>query len=227
MRYLLPEYDRGAFNSVDDLVRMCYHNPLNGLWGYPWHSLGQISTTHNGLKLENVQYIKSNNGPGNQLNGVCFHDGTDFFKIWLNPSLEPHSVLFELTLIHELCHGYLGSKKMHNAEWRAYYGKAVILYSQLINLNLRDVEWQIKHTIRRYRSEELPDESFADYSLNCELELEAILRAVNDNIVNIERDFLKLKEMRNGCHASTSVTTPTPAYLASLPRKVGTGFPLK
>lgn len=227
MRYLLPEYDLAAFQAIDDLVRMCYYNPLNKLWGYPWNSLGQISTTHTGLKLENIEYIQSNNGPGNQLNGVCFHDGSDFFKVWLNPSLEPHSLLFELTLIHELCHGYLGSDKMHNAEWRAYFGKVLILYSQLINPKLRDVEWQVKHTIRRYRSEELPDEQFSDYSLNCELELEAILKDVHSNIVNIERDFLQLKEMRKGCHASTSVTTPTPAYLASLPRKAGTESLLK
>jgi hypothetical protein len=227
MRYLLPEYDIETFRGIDDLVRLCYHNPLNMLWGYPWYSLTQIGTTHEGLKPGDIQYIESNDAPDSQLNGVCFHDGSESFKVWLNPTLEPHSLLFELTLIHELCHGYLGSKKMHNAEWRAYYGKALILYSQLVNPALRDVEWQVKHIVRRYRSEELPEEAFAEHSLNAELELEAIIQDVNSNIRHIEQDFLQLKEMRNGCHASTSVTTPTPAYLASLPRKVGTGFPLK
>jgi hypothetical protein len=228
MRYLLTEYDKDRFHTIDDLVRLCYFNPLNNLWGYPWKDLAQIGTDMRGLAQPDVQYIEANSSPVSQLNGVCFHKG-DEFQVWLNPDMPPGSLLFELTLIHELCHGYVGPS-MHGKIWRKYYSICLMMYGWLLNDDfLASVpEWQIKHTIRRYRNEEEDaGKQFSEHMEASDLEMNHVIQYTEQNKPRIARDFRKLQEMRKGCHASTSATTPTPAYLASLPKKAGTGFPSK
>ncbi len=227
MKYLLTDYDRDQFNQLDDLVRLCYYNPLNGRWGFPWTQLSQIGTSLEGLEDDNARYIESNNSPSNTLNGVCFHN-RDYFKVWLNPDMASGDLLFELTLIHELCHGYMGPV-MHSLRWREFYGMAIIMYAHLLNpaFTNTDPEWQLKHTIRRYRNEEEDkNKLFAEHLEASNLELERTVGLVERNINRVTRDFKKLQEMRT-CQRSTSNTTPTPAYLASLPKKVGTALPLK
>lgn len=220
MRYLLPDYDVNRFQLIDDLVRLCYFNPLNNKWGYPWNQLTQIGVTHDGLSESNLLYIESNSDPVNTLNGVCFH-GPEDFKIWLNPDIDAGSLIFELTLLHELCHGYIGPV-MHGKTWRRYFGRVLILYGQLVDPDFQDAEWHVKHTVRRYWSEEHPKAAYSEQVIQSDLELETVISDVEKNYRRITEDFNQLQEMRKGCHASTSATTPTPAYLASLPRKVGT-----
>jgi hypothetical protein len=224
MRYLLSEYDRDRFNTIDDLVRLCYFNPLNNLWGYPWKGLAQIGTDMHGLAESDVQYIESNSSPTSQLNGVCFHKG-DEFKIWLTPDMVPGDLLFELTLIHELCHGYIGPS-MHGKAWRKYYSICLMMYGWLLNDDfLSSVpEWQVKHTIRRYRNEEEDfGLDFAEHLEASDREMEHVIQHTELNRPRIARDFRQLQEMREGCHESTSHTTPTPAYLAYQLKRVGTG----
>jgi hypothetical protein len=226
MKYRLNDYDRDAFHRIDDLVRLCHADTRDRLKD-PWRGLEAIQTSEEGLTEGNITYIQENSGPGEYLNGVCFHNSpAHLFTVWINPELQPGSLLHELTLIHELCHGYLGPG-MHGRLWRRYYGVALVLYNELINPSLQDVDWQIKHTIRRYRSEEDPIEDYSDFVGGCISEQDAIQLRVNRNINRIRHDFERLQEMRKGCHASTSAITPTPAYLASLPKKVGMGFPSK
>ena len=223
MRYLLGEYDKDRFNQIDDLVRLCYFNPLNNLWGYPWKELSQIGTRMDGLAESDVQYIEANSSPVNTLNGVCFHKG-DEFKVWLNPDMTPGDLLFELTLMHELCHGYVGPV-MHGKAWRKYFGVCLIMYGWLLNEQFlhSDPEWQVKHPIRRYRTEEEDlTKPFSDHMLASDSELEAVITVAENNKPRIARDFRKLQEMRKGCHESTSDMTPTPAYLAHQLKRVGT-----
>lgn len=228
MRYLLADYDPARFTQIDDVVRLCYFNPLNRLWGYPWKQLLQIGTTMDGLAPSDVDYIEANMDPVSTLNGVCFHKGEEF-AVWLNPDMRPGELLFELTLIHELCHGYLG-RGMHGEAWRKYFGTAVIMYAELLNPSFAETqpEWQVKHTIRRYRSEEEDKyTNFGDHIAASDLELEKVIGHVEKHIHRVTRDFHTTQEMRKGCHESSLVTTPTPAYLACLQLKAGMGFPSK
>jgi hypothetical protein len=228
MRYLLTEYDRDRFNEIDDLVRLCYHNTLNGLWGYPWKELQQIGTTMDGLATTDVEYIESNSTPVSTLHGVCFHKG-DKFDIWLAPDMKPGDLLFELTLMHELCHGYIGPS-MHGHAWRKYYSVCLMMYGWLLNEEfLSQVpEWQVKHIIRRYRNEEEDfGKDFSEHLEASDKEMNRVVQFTERNRPRIIRDFHQLQEMRKGCHASTSRSTPTPAYLAQLQLKAGVGFPLK
>lgn len=228
MRYLLADYDRNRFDKIDDLVRLCYFNPLNTLWGYPWKELNQIGTTFKGLANDDVEYIEANTDPMNTLNGVCFH-GTDDFKIWLNPDMRPGGLLFELTLIHELCHGYIGSATMHGESWRRYFGTAVMMYGELLNPQFAETqpEWQVKHTIRRYWGEENPKKPYGELVAKTDEELEAVLDHVDNHVRRISSDFHQLQEMRKACLASGSRTTPTRDYLTSQQAKVGMGYPLR
>lgn len=226
MRYLLPKYDIKYFHRLDDLARLCYTDPT-GKGNLPTSSLRQIGDTEVGLSYDNLDYIEANSSPDDQLNGVCFHEGNNAFKIWLNPDMDPKSMLFDVTLLHELCHGYLGPNSMHGRDWRRYFGVALVMYSRLINPKFTDAEWQVRHTIRRYRTEEDPIEDFNVFNDGCNFEEKAVKLRVEANVGRIRTDLYQLQEMREGCHSSTSATTPTPAYLASLPRKAGTGSPLK
>lgn len=223
MRYLLSDYDQERFNTIDDLVRLCYFD-LSVAFKTPVFTLGQISTTKQWLTLDDKEYIESF---GNILNGVCFH-GPKSFKVWLSPTLKPGDLLFELTLIHELCHGYIGPI-MHSRQWRRFFGRAVILYGELLNPSFAETqpEWQVKHTIRRYRGEEKPEESYGDLVLASDDELEIVVDDMNRHMKRLLQDWDKLQEMRKVCQKSSSNTTPTPAYLASLQKDLGTGYRLK
>jgi len=224
MKYLLTEYDINRFYMLDDLVRLCYADPMNK-WGYGRNRLAQIGTTRNGLSESNINYIESNSDPVDTLNGVCFHGAADF-KIWLNPDIKAGSLLFELTLLHELCHGYIGPL-MHGKAWRRYFGRVLILYGEFINPDFQDAEWQLKHTVRRYWSEENPQAEYNKLVEQSHDELETVVYDVKHHRQRIERDYLRLQEMRESCRKSTSNSTPIPGYLASLLAKAGTEYPLK
>lgn len=223
MKYQLADFDPARFRKLDDLVRLCFFD-LSQVFKSPIYRLGQIGTTTEGLTPDDVKYVESNNSPVAQLNGVCFHgSGSKVFKIWMNPDMAPGSLLYELVLMHELCHGYLGPQ-MHSRTWRRFFGRAILLYAELLNPSFKetDPEWQVKHTIRRYRGEQHPHDNYGDLVYHSELELEAITEDMERNITRLCQDFNQLQEMRQGCHGSSSNSTPTRVYLASALKKAGT-----
>lgn len=226
MRYLLTDYDRRRFDKLDDVVRLCYFD-LSIAFKTPVFRLGQIGTTMDGLSNADIEYVESYKESADTLNGCCFHGNKDF-KIWINPNLMSSKLLLELTILHELCHGYIGPI-MHSRQWRRFYGRAVILYAHLLNPDLvaADPEWQVKHTIRRYRGEQYPNENYGELVYTSEIELETVVDDMERNMRRLCRDFEQLQEMRERCHASTSGSTPTPAYLALQQLKAGTVSPLK
>lgn len=223
MKYLLSDFDPARFRKIDDLVRLCFFD-LSKTFTSPVYRLGQIATTTEGLGPDDVKYVESNNSPVNTLNGVCFHgSGSKAFKIWLNPDMATGSLLYELVLMHELCHGYIGPQ-MHSQTWRRFFGRAILLYAELLNPSFKetDPEWQVKHTIRRYWGEEHPHENYGSLVYHSELELEKVVNDMERNITHLCRDFNQLQEMRKGCHGSTSAMTPKRVYLASALKKAGT-----
>lgn len=225
MKYLLPEYDIERFDQLSDLVHLCYYDPLNNRWGFPGNKLTQIGTSTEGLSTTDVYYIESYGSPVDRLNGVCFH-GKDTFKVWLHPDLlAGDRLLFELTLLHELCHGYIGPC-MHSKAWRRFFGRVVLLYGELINPSYgeSDPEWQVKHNIRRYWGEENPKASYNECVEQSRLELETVVKDVEQNHRRITYEFHQFKEVRKACPKSSSNSTPTPAYLALQLKKAGTGL---
>lgn len=218
MKYLLTKYDINRFHMLNDLVRLCYFNPMN-MWGSPQNRLAQVGTTRNGLSESNINYIESNSDPVDVLNGVCFHGNNDF-KVWINPDIKAGSLLFELTLLHELCHGYIGPI-MHGRVWRRYFGRALIFYGKLVNPEFHDAEWQLKHTVRRYWGEENPEAPYNTLVAQSHDELETVVYDVEKNLQRFERDYTQLQEMRESCRKSSSNTTQTPDYLALQLKKAG------
>lgn len=225
MRYLLRGFDVDRFYELDDLVRLCYRDQ----WGrrnYPWRAPRLLVDTEEGLTSENLEYISgfSKDDPSNQLNGVCFHEpGGESFKVWMNPALAPGSLIYELVLLHELCHGYLGSNILHGKEWRLYFGRVLSLYPMLINPTFHDAEWQVGHTIRRYRRETDPSEDRETFERMVEREKAWVAGFVVKYGSRVVQEYERLAEMRKGCHGFTSHMTPTPAYLAYQLKRVGTG----
>lgn len=226
MKYLLRGFDVDRFYELDDLVRLCYRDQ----WGrinYPWRTPRLLVDTEEGLTPDNLQYIAgfSTDNPANQLNGVCFHEpGGETFKIWMNPALEPGSLLYEIVMLHELCHGYLGSNILHGKEWRLYFGRVLSLYPMLLNSTFQDAEWQVGHTIRRYLREGDPSITTEEFARTFEREKNWITEFVVKYGPRVIRDYEQLAEMRKGCHGFTSPSTPTPAYLAYQLKRVGTGY---
>ncbi len=56
------------------------------------------------------------------------------FDIWINPDVvEPENPNFSATVLHELCHGYLGTEKEHNKTWRRLYARVLFHYDHAIS----------------------------------------------------------------------------------------------
>lgn len=227
MRYMLHDYSETTFRSIDDLVRLCFRNEF-GARTLPFRGLSQIGNTYEGLSPANIDYIDRENSLNQPLNGVCFHSGKqpELFTIWMSPNLEPYSMTFEFVLIHELCHGYLGPTVLHGKQWRQYFGRTLLLYSKLINtLAEPDIDWQLKHIVRRYRTEDNLNEDFSSHVEMCNRELKWMYGFIEKYGNIITSEFHQLQEMRK-CQKFLSNSTPTPAYLASLRKKAGMASPL-
>lgn len=227
MRYLLRGFDVDRFYALDDLVRLCYRDKW-GRYNYPWRTPRLLVDTEEGLTPGDLEYINSSeyskDDPANQLNGVCFHEaGGESFKVWINPAMKPGDLLYELVLLHELCHGYLGPDILHGKEWRLYFGRVLSLYAILVNPTFYDVEWQVGWTLRRYLRESEPGIDTERFAKVFEQEKNWVTGAVTKYGPRIIQEYERLTEMRKGCHGFTSHTTPTPAYLAYQLKRVGTG----
>lgn len=56
--------------------------------------------------------------------GVCMSElgmENEEFHVWITPSYIAPMYKFYMTLAHELCHGYVGTRYGHNAHWRRWF----------------------------------------------------------------------------------------------------------
>ncbi len=133
MKYNLEGYAEADFLVSDRLVRSVF---LSSGRGDIWNSLRRVSTdTKDVSPLYRREIHEKALGPAH-LRAACIpvqHNGYEF-DIWVNADIvsstdEP----FKATLLHELCHGYLGTHKGHERSWRRLYARTLYHYHRQIH----------------------------------------------------------------------------------------------
>ena len=59
------------------------------------------------------------------------NNGTEF-DLWFNPQHVENTPRFRATVLHELCHGYIGVGKSHNDQWRRLYTRVLCHYDATV-----------------------------------------------------------------------------------------------
>lgn len=94
-----------------------------------WNSPRVVTTDLSKLS-KRYRTVCSTQGDGT--NAICFtcdHNPHEF-DIWVNPERDIRSESYRVTLLHELTHGYLGTTKGHNAQWRSLFARTLWHYSE-------------------------------------------------------------------------------------------------
>lgn len=121
--------------------------------------------------------------------GVCFSED-DVFDIWISPSLkDPSNSFYRDTVLHELCHGYLG-EYTHNVRWRRFFGKILYHYSDLV-YPLK-VNPQVSRMITRY-TRTGKTETASEYRLRREYEHGSIALQAMEEVTHVSRVFTRME----------------------------------
>jgi hypothetical protein len=134
----------------------------NGKQPY-WREVRRVTHDTGRLTRINRNYIE--NRGAETLDAVAFEQPNGDFDIWVSPELDPETPYFHQTLLHELCHGYLGVLKGHNHLWKELYTRVLYHYNDLVE-DLGDVTSFVNHILTwgKYNPR-LKNESLDDFSL--------------------------------------------------------------
>lgn len=111
--------------------------------------------------------------------GVCFKEtNSNTFDIWVTPAFRTNSDWYRTTVLHELCHGYLGLY-VHNHRWRRFFGRVLYHYQAIVQPI--GMETLLPNAIRR-DTEQGRDESWPKYLTRIEMEQTAIEKIAVDEL---------------------------------------------
>lgn len=133
MKYNLdfPEQD---FTKLDALVRATL---LASGRVETWNSVRRVTTNIDDLERVRRHVVTQSLSTQGELRGITFastHNGSEF-DVWINPSIvDADNPNFRATVIHELCHVYLGTKRGHDKTWRRLYARALFHYHHVVSL---------------------------------------------------------------------------------------------
>lgn len=133
MRYNLEGYAETDFLVADRLVRSVFMAPGRV---DVWNSLRRVTTDPKDVSVHYRKEIYERASQTTHLRAACVpvsHNAYEF-DLWINPAIvsstdEP----FKATLLHELCHGYLGSHKGHERDWRRFYTRTLYHYHRQVH----------------------------------------------------------------------------------------------
>lgn len=125
--YDLLGFDEQDFADADRLVRAT----LISQGRVPSQNrLVTITQDWGKLKRQDREYAKANNGT----DAICFVGSRpETFDVWVNPNLNPDTAYFRETLVHELCHGYVGIAYGHRPRWRNFFARTLSHYDTLVS----------------------------------------------------------------------------------------------
>lgn len=132
MRYNIEGYAETDFQVMDRLVRSVF---LASGRVDVWNTLRRVTTKTNEVSPMYRQEIHDKTLSGATLRAACIpvqHNGYEF-DIWVNPTIvSERDEPFKATLLHELCHGYLGTHMGHERSWRRFYTRTLWHYHRQI-----------------------------------------------------------------------------------------------
>lgn len=128
MKYLLHDFPLEDFTRADTLVRATI---LASGRVDQWNSVRRVTSDPAHLaKSDRDKVTRSVDTNGERLRAAtipCQHSATEF-DLWFNPDVINMSDRFKATVIHELCHVYLGVEQGHQERWRRLYARTLYHY---------------------------------------------------------------------------------------------------
>lgn len=132
MKYNLP-FPEQDFTELDALVRATF---LASGRIDQWHSVRRVTTDIDDLERVRRPVVAQSLSEPGEIRGFTFTStyNPSEFDLWLNPSVvDTANPNFRATLIHELCHGYLGTKHGHDKVWRRLYTRVLFHYHHAVS----------------------------------------------------------------------------------------------
>lgn len=156
LKYDIPNFPVEAFMDADRLVRAVV---LSNGRGAPIHFPRLVTHKRDTFDSDLPEYLKT---AGDGLDGQARGRGSQApFDMWINPKLDTSTAIFHETLLHELCHGYVGTDHGHERNWRQFFSRAIWHYNELVSpVSLspgKRVEAMLKTYTRRTKSEQDSD----------------------------------------------------------------------
>lgn len=129
MRLYNLDFPEEDFQNADKLVRAAI---LARGRVQNWNSLRKVTTVSRDVPTKHRHRIDEGlNSPTEVLHAitlVCPHNEYEF-DLWINPVVvHPTKGNFRATILHELCHGYLGVARGHDSSWRRLYARVLFHY---------------------------------------------------------------------------------------------------
>jgi hypothetical protein len=181
LRYDL-ELERAKFAEADRVVRAVLLRSGKALNIY---MPGLVTSDQEQLAPKDKSYILDN--PSSL--GVCFKDNdSNSFDIWVSPSFDPNHIGYKDTVLHELCHGYLGAYK-HSHRWLRFFGRVLCAYDAIVE----PMENQLPNALRRYMDQH-PDENYGKYMERLEMEQTSIEKISIDELAYVSYTYNRLAE---------------------------------
>jgi len=132
LRYNL-DFPEDDFTKADSLVRATI---LAGGRVDTWNTLRRVTSDLNDLpKYYRDKVTRSLEMEGSLLRAACNPSPNNSmeFDIWVNPDVVDETDRFRATILHELCHGYIGVGKGHNEQWRRLHARVLYHYHYTVH----------------------------------------------------------------------------------------------
>ncbi|MFN2638063.1 MAG: SprT-like domain-containing protein, partial [Gemmatimonadaceae bacterium] len=101
-----------------------------------WNSVRRVTTDVQDLERVRRHVVTRSLSQTGSVRGITFeaqHNRHEF-DMWLNPdAVTEDNSNFRATLVHELCHVYLGTSRGHDKVWRRLYARALFHYHHAVS----------------------------------------------------------------------------------------------
>lgn len=127
MKYNLP-FPEDDFTRADALVRATL---LASGRIDVWNTVRRVTSDLNELpKFYRDKVTRSLELEGDMLRAAASPSPNNRleFDLWFNPAVVDNGDRFRATILHEICHGYIGVEKGHTEQWRRLYARVLFHY---------------------------------------------------------------------------------------------------
>lgn len=125
MKYAVDDFLKEDFERLDRIVRAVI---LSSGRVEVWNTPRRVTTDSKDLAPAHRSVVARSMSETGDFRGLCFTCTNNplEFDLWFNPAIvDRYNSNFWATVIHELCHGYLGTQHGHDQVWRRLYARAL------------------------------------------------------------------------------------------------------
>jgi len=133
VKYNLNGFPQQAFTEADALVRATL---LAGGRVDTWNTLRRVTTDEKDLDTIRRPVVARSLSEAGGVRALTFTSTHNPYEadIWFNPDVvDEINHNFHATILHELCHVYLGTSRGHDKVWRRLYARVVFHYHHRVS----------------------------------------------------------------------------------------------